>query len=124
MKKINNVLFYFVTSLILLVSLIMLIIEMRLLISGDFLLCDNEFNAFIRYFLRTLIAVGFMSVAVIEIFQIAKKCQFLEKNLYFVEFLLLIVSIVILIYGTNYVGIVCFVLTGLFLSLKTIKIMK
>ena len=124
MKKLINVLISVFTGLILLVSFVMTVIETRLLFSGDFLLCYNVFNGFIRYFLRLIISVSFLLISFIELFKLVKKSNFLLKHLYFIEILLFISSIVILIFGTNYVGIVCFILYGIFMILKTIQIFR
>ena len=124
MKKLINVLIYLFTGLILLVSFVMTVIETRLLFSGDFLLCHNVFNGFIRYFLRLIISISFLLISFIELFKLVKKSNFLLKHLYFIEILLFISSIVILIFGTNYVGIVCFILYGIFIILKTIQIFR
>ena len=124
MKKLINVLISVFTGLILLVSFVMTVIEARILLSGDFLLCDNAFNGFTRYFLRLIISISFLLISFMELFKLVKKCNFLLKHLYFIEILLFISSIVILIFGTNYVGIVCFVLYGIFMLLKTIKIFQ
>ena len=121
MKKIINIFFYIFTSIILLVSFVMTILELRLLISGDFLLCDNGFNGFVRYYLRLIICLSFLSVSIFELFKIYNKVEFVKKHLLFLEILLLLSSFVILLYGTNYVGIVTFVITFVFVGLKLLK---
>ena len=77
----------------------MTILELRLLISGDFLLCDNGFNGFVRYYLRLIICLSFLSVSIFELFKIYNKVEFIKKHLLFIEILLLLSSFVILLYG-------------------------
>lgn len=124
MKKLINVLFSIFAGLVLLVSFVLIFIESRLLFSGDFLLCDNVINAFIRYFLRLALSVNFGFVSFMELFKLTGKYQFLSKHMFFIEILLLVSSIVILIFGTNFIGIVCFGLYGFFTLLKTLKIYR
>lgn len=124
MKKLINVLFSIFAGLVLLVSFVLIFIESRLLLSGDFLLCDNVINAFIRYFLRLVLSFCFGFVSFIELFKLTGKYQFLSKHMFFIEILLLVSSIVILIFGTNFIGIVCFGMYGFFTLLKTLKIYR
>lgn len=121
MKKLINVLFSIFAGLVLLASFVLIFIESRLLFSGDFLLCDNVINAFIRYFLKLVLSVSFGFVSFMELFKLTGKYQFLSKHMFFIEILLLVSSIVILIFGTNFIGIVCFGLYGFFTLLKTLK---
>ena len=50
MKKISKVFLKVVSSIILLVSLVMIIVYLRLLFSGDYIIYDSPINGFIRYY--------------------------------------------------------------------------
>ena len=118
MKKISKVFLKVVSSIILLVSLVMIIVYLRLLFSGDYIIYDSPINGFIRYFFRFILALLFCTMAIIEIFTKLQKYNFINKNINFLELSLFIVSIFILIYGTNYIGILSFGLMFLFYIMK------
>ena len=118
MKKISKVFLKVVSSIILLVSLVMIIVYLRLLFSGDYIIYDSPINGFIRYFFRLILALLFCTMAIIEIFTKLQKYNFINKNINFLELSLFIVSIFILIYGTNYIGILSFGLMFLFYIMK------
>ena len=124
MKKIVNILFYFIISLIFLLAFAFLIIEARLLISGDFMLYDNYLNGFLRYFLRFLISLSYLLVCFFECFKYYKRSLKIVNHLYSLEILLLIISVMLLLCTTNYIGIICFGLTSMLVILKTFKITK
>ena len=118
MKKISKVFLKVVSSIILLVSLVMIIVYLRLLFSGDYIIYDSPINGFIRYFFRLILALLFCTMAIIEIFTKLQKYNFINKNINFLELSLFIVSIFVLIYGTNYIGILSFGLMFLFYIMK------
>ena len=118
MKKISKVFLKVVSSIILLVSLVMIIVYLRLLFSGDYIIYDSPINGFIRYFFRLILALLFCTMAIIEIFTKLQKYNFINENINFHELSLFIVSIFILIYGTNYIGILSFGLMFLFYIMK------
>lgn len=118
MKKISKVFLKVVSSIILLVSLVMIIVYLRLLFSGDYIIYDSPINGFIRYFFRLILALLFCTMAIIEIFTKLQKYNFINENINFLELSLFIVSIFILIYGTNYIGILSFGLMFLFYIMK------
>ncbi len=121
MKKLINTIFYVVTSMILVIAFVMSIIEIRLLISGDFLLCENVIVGFVKYLLRLIISLCFVFVMISELFKSIQQIHFINNNLYFIEWLLFVSSIVVLLYGTNYIGLVTFIFSSLFILFKTLK---
>lgn len=124
MKKITNALFYLVTSIILLLSFVMIIVETRLLISTDFMLSENVFIGFIKYLLRLIISISFFLVMIIELIKSLKRFEFIKQYLYFIEWMLFVSSVVVLVYGTNYIGILTFTLSSIFILLKTIIVLS
>ena len=60
MKKVVNVIFYFICSLILIFSLAMLFIEGRMLFCGDWLVSGNVFNGFIRTLFKVILCLMFI----------------------------------------------------------------
>ena len=66
MKAVTNVLFYLVSGIISILSFAMMLIELRLLICGDFIIYDNAVSGFIRYFFRFLLSFGFLFMTLCE----------------------------------------------------------
>ncbi len=121
MKKLFNILYYFVCSLILILSVVMAFLEIRLIVSLDFLLYDNPFNGFVRYFLRTIIALSYLLMVLIVFIKRFRNNDFIKKHFVFLEFGLLIISYILYLTTANYIGLVCFMLMGLYSIFKFLK---
>lgn len=121
MKKLFNILYYFVCSLILILSVVMAFLEIRLIVSLDFLLYDNAFNGFVRYFLRTIIALSYLFMVLVVFIKRFRNNDFIKKHFVFLEFGLLVISYILYLTTANYIGLVCFVLMGLYSIFKFLK---
>lgn len=121
MKKLINILIYFIFIIIGVLAVAMMVIEGRLLLSGDFMIYDSPFDGFLRYFLRLIISSSYLFMVLCELVEKIRNSKFISENLLFVEILLFIVSIIILIFSTNFIGIISFVLMSLFIALKILK---
>ena len=119
MKKILNILLCFICSVIIILSLAFIFIEGRLLISLDWSIYDNPINGFIRCLFRLIIACFSLTVALLEIINIFKKFNF-SIVLLFLDISLILSCFIILLFSTNYVGLVCFTLSALLLLFKTL----
>ena len=125
MNKLFKVLLVIISSIIMILSLAFIVIEGRLLFSGDWLIYDSPFFGFIRYLGKLLLSVFAFTKCLLEIIYINKEHK-LKEYLGYADIGLVIMSVVILIFSTNYVGLVCILLATLnilikFLSLKIIK---
>lgn len=115
MKKLGKIICYVVAALIVIFSLIFIFLEMRNLISGDFLLYENYVNGFIRYFFRLIIALFALALGIFSYFALSKKeNRTFHIYFYFGVVTLLITSIVIACYATTYIDILLLVLSSLF----------
>ena len=112
MSKFCRVLVYIFSSIIIILSLAFIIIEVRLVFSGDYLVYDSPFNGFVRYFFRLLLAFLVLGKSVLEFTKIGKNGM-LKEYLFYGDISLLLMSIIILIFSTNYVGLVCILLSVL-----------
>lgn len=121
MKKLINILIYFISIIIGVLAVAMMVIEGRLLLLGDFMIYDSPFDGFLRYFLRFIISSSYLFVVLCELVKKIRNSKFINENLIFVEILLFIVSIIILIFSTNFIGIISFSLMLLFIILKILK---
>lgn len=117
MKKVMNILTIFISSIIILLSLVFIFIEVRLLFSLDWIIYDNAFNGFIRYLFRLIISIYVGFVGLMEIINIKKQKDIL---LYF-NISLVLISIILLFTTTNYVGTICIIVSVLLLIIKLIK---
>ena len=121
MKKVMNIVLIGFSTIFGLFALAFAFLEARLLVSLDWTIYDFAFNGFIRYFLRLIIALAALAVCVIQIKNVIKENEKVSKVLYLVDFLLLLISIVIAIFATNYVGIICIGLSASIILIKFIR---
>lgn len=112
MSKFCRVLVYIFSSIIIILSLAFIFIEGRLVFSGDYLVYDSPFNGFVRYFFRLLLAFLVLGKSVLEFTKIGKNGM-LKEYLFYGDISLLLMSIIILIFSTNYVGLICILLSVL-----------
>ena len=121
MKKIINIIFYLICFIIAFLSFAMMFIELRLLISGDFIIYDNVFNGFIRYFFRFLLSCLFVFMVLCESIKKIKNNDFIKNNLLVFEMSMLIASVIIFLTTTNYINIIVILLMIMFIALKILK---
>ena len=120
MNKLFKILLVIISSIIMILSLAFIVIEGRLLFSGDWLIYDNPFNGFIRYLCRLLIAIFAFTKSLLEVIYINKKHS-IKDYLYYGDISLVLMSLSILVFSTNYVGIICTVLANLLLLVKFVN---
>lgn len=122
MKKLLNVLLIIFCIISSILSLVFIVIEARLLVSLDWSIYDNAFNGMIRYLFRLLLSLFVLLVSISNIISIKIKKTPLEVLLMFSNLALFISSIIISLFASNYVGLVCILLSFIILSIKTTKI--
>lgn len=122
MKKFLNVLLIIFCIISSILSLVFIVIEARLLVSLDWSIYDNAFNGMIRYLFRLLLSLFVLLVSISNIISIKIKKTSLEVLLMFSNLALFISSIIISLFASNYVGLVCILLSFIILSIKTTKI--
>ena len=120
MNKLFKVLLVIISSIIMILSLAFIVIEGRLLFSGDWLIYDNPFNGFIRYLCRLLIAIFAFTKSLLEVIYINKEHSIKEYLLYG-DISLVLMSLSILVFSSNYIGIICTVLANLLLLVKFVN---
>lgn len=118
MKLAIKSILYFISFVILIVSLVMIFFEARLLISGDWLLYPNKFNAFVRYFFRLIIAFAYLFMVLCVFIKSLKKNKIVSKYIFNLEIALLIVSLIILLISSNFEGHVIFTLMIVYMVFK------
>ena len=103
-RLVFNILTGFLSAIILLLSIVFLVIEGRLLFSGDRLVYDNVALGFIKYFFRFLIALFAGTYAVFEFINMKKKSNIINWFLFIGNVSLVIISAVLSFTATNMVG--------------------
>lgn len=122
MKKLLNVLLIIFSVIASILSLVFIVLEARLLFSLDWTIYDNAFNGMIRYLFRLLLSIFVLLVCLANIINLKFKKTSLEILLMFSIVSIFISSIIISIFASNYVGLVCVLLSFIILSIKTTKL--
>lgn len=104
MKKASQIITYISAALLAIFSLVFIVVESRNLFSGDWLLFENQVNGFFRYFLRFILSLVCMAIAVFPFILFRKPS--VPKRIYFYAsaIALFVVSLIINEFTTNYVG--------------------
>ena len=122
MQKVINVFLVFFCVVTAILSLAFLVIEGRLIFAGDWLIYDNALNGLVRYLLRFMLALFALFSVTCEIVNLKKKNQNLKIYLLFAFISLVIFSILLCIFASNFVGIVCLALSVIICLLKCVSL--
>ncbi len=126
MKKIGLIILKVLLSLIavigLVYSLVITVLELRLVFSFEWVIYDNYLNGLFRYIFRALIGVLGIVVCFFEIKNINNKKEKITSLLFVGEVSLFIIAIILLFQTTNYVGLASFALVTILLILKNLII--
>lgn len=115
MKKVGKILCYIFAAFVILFSLIFIVIEGYNLFSGDWTLYENATNGFVRYLCRFILALFGISLGIFTYFALNKKeSETLKTYFFFGTFALLIASIIIFQFATNYMDILFSTLPSLY----------
>lgn len=104
MKKASQIITYISAALLAIFSLVFIVVESRNLFSGDWLLFENQVNGFFRYFLRFVLSLACMAIAIFPFILFHKPS--VPKRIYFYAsaIALFVGSLIINEFTTNYVG--------------------
>ena len=125
MNKLFKILIVFISSIILVLSLAFIFLEGRLLFSGDWLAYDSPVMGFIRYLSRLLISIFALTKSLLEIININKEDK-IKEWLYYCDFAYVLISMSVIAFSANYIGIICIALAivNLLIKFLSIKILK
>lgn len=121
MKLISNIFITIISCIFIVLGLAFIFIEARLLISLDWLIYDNPLSGFIRYLFRLLISIYIIFVSVLELISIKKNNKLIIEYLLYFDISLVIISFFLVIFATNYIGIISYILVMLLVSFKVFK---
>lgn len=116
MKKLLNVTLITLSIIIFILSLAFIVIEGRLLFSTDWIIYNNALNGLIRYLFRLLLSILACLISIFEIINVKNQKYILQ--LFVADVGLLIISSILFVFSTNYVGIVCLTLSILLIANK------
>ena len=122
MKKVLNIFNVIISSIVLLLSLIFILIEGRLLFSGDWLIYDNVILGMFKYLFRLIIAISAGMYSILTFINIKKKSGILTNFLFMLSICLFIVSIFMLIYTANYVDKISIIIASIILLINVSNI--
>ena len=118
MNKILKGCYFFLSVIIVILALLFCIIEGRLLFSGDWTLYEFAWGGAVRYLCRFLMAIAALAIGLLPFVNLKVKGDKIVFAQKLGAVLLLLMSVVILIFATNYVGIVVFLVAGFYLVLN------
>ena len=122
MSKVLSVSRIIISILIIILSLVFVFIEARLILAGDYLVYDNAFNGFIRYLFRLALSILSFTIGLFEIINIKKKNERIKEYLMYGSVSLVVMSLTIIFFSTNYVGVILLSLSSLLLLNKYLLI--
>ena len=114
MRILGKIVLGIINFIVIILSLAFIVIESRLIFSFDFIIYDGIFNGFLRYFLRLLLAVYTVTIAILLYVNMMIKKEKIKLLLQVGVFSLIIMSIVLFFTTTNYVGLLCLVLSVIY----------
>jgi len=122
MKRLVNIIFSVICTIIIIFSTVFAFLQARLIFSLDWIVYDNSFNGLIRYLFRFIISLFALITMILELINIKKNNKDLYIYLCVFDLSLLVASIIISLFATNYVGLVCLLLSIVLVILKIIKV--
>ena len=120
MKKTFSIIVKICSFLILILSLVMMFIEGRIIVSLEWTVYDSFFNGLFRYLLRFLLAGIFLFVSMCELFNLYKNSNEFKLYISIAELVLVITTIFMNIYFTNYIDIISFRLMLILITFKAL----
>lgn len=122
MKRLVNIIFSVICTIIIIFSVVFAFLQARLIFSLDWIIYDNSFNGLIRYLFRFIISLFALITMILELINIKKNNKDLYIYLCVFDLSLLVASIIISLFATNYVGLVCLLLSTILVIIKLIKV--
>ena len=117
MRKGLNLLRLILSVLIGLLALVFVVIEGRNLFSGDWLIYEYAFNGLVRYLSRLLLALFALSQGILAFINLKRKSEKLAMVSLAGSVGLVVMSVFLLIFATNYVGEVALVIAVIYFVL-------
>ncbi len=115
MEKAGKIICYIFAGLIIVFSLIFMVFEGRTLFSGDWLIYENKVDGFIRYLFRLIVALFALAVGIFTYVALSKKeDETLNIYLNCSAIVLLVSSIIIAYFSSNYMDLLFIALASFY----------
>lgn len=121
-KKLTFISLCFVSTIIGLVGIFFTVMEGRLLFSLDWSIYPQPTLAFFRYASRLVLALFVITTAVLHFLSTTKRLQSLSSITIILFSTLLVVSIIIAIFSTNNLSLICLIPSVLAFALKLLLV--
>lgn len=114
MIKFLKIVNYIITSFLMLLSIFFIAIEGRTLFGGEISIFNNVAGGYVTYSSRFILAILFFVISVISLIYFIRKNDKLSIYVYFFSLTVLISSVIISTYATNFIDILFVVLGNLY----------
>lgn len=114
MIKFLKIVNYIITSFLMLLSIFFIVIEGRTLFCGEISIFNNVAGGYVTYSSRFILAILFFVISVISLIYFIRKNNKLSIYVYFFSLTVLISSVIISTYATNFIDILFVVLGNLY----------
>ena len=114
MIKFIKIVNYIITSFLMLLSIFFIVIEGRTLFGGEISIFNNVAGGYVIYSSRFILAILFFVISVISLIYFIRKNDKLSIYVYFFSLTVLISSVIISTYATNFIDILFVVLGNLY----------
>ncbi len=105
MKTVLRIVYYIFSAIILLLALAFCIIEGRLLFSGDWTIYESALQGCVQYLCRFLMSLFVLSIGLFPFVNKIKPSQKISDFLQTGSLALVMMSVIVCLFATNYVGI-------------------
>ena len=122
MKKVLSILSLVLSSLVIILGLVFIFIEGRLLFSLDWIIYENAFTGFIRYLFRFLLATIAIGTGILDFINLKRNNKLISFTILCGVFGFVIMSLVMLLMTTNYIQVVCLVVSLLLVVINLVKL--
>lgn len=105
MKTLLRIVYYIFNAIILLLALAFCIIEGKLLFSGDWTIYESTLQGCVQYLCRFLMSLFALSIGLLPFVNKIKPSQKISDYLKAGSLALVMMSVIVCLFATNYVGI-------------------
>lgn len=117
MIKFLKIVNYIITSFLMLLSIFFIVIEGRTLFSREISIFNNVAGGYVTYSSRFILALLILVISVISLIYFIRKNNKLSIYVYFFSLTVLISSVIISIYATNFIDILFIIIGNLYFLL-------
>ncbi len=114
MIKFLKIVNYIITSFLMLLAILFIVIEGRTLFSGEISIFNNVVGGYVNYSFRFILALLFFVISVISLIYLIRKNNKLSIYVYFFSITVLISSVIISTYATNFIDILFIIIGNLY----------